>query len=267
MKPTHDLHVHTALSQCADKDTATVENYITAAQENGIKVLGFANHMWDSKVEGANDWYIPQNFEHISKIRSNIPINLDSPEILIGCETEFDANSVLGISEETMRQLDFVLAPHTHTHFENVMPKKLRFDFKKHADYLYGSFLRLADHPLAKYITAIAHPFAPVGMADYYDEILAFLPDKQLEECFKAAKAVGMAIEINTSAFSRIGAADLPRCQFVRMIKVAKAVGCKFTIGTDSHRPEAYSYLHYADSVTDLAGITDEDILKVFKRI
>ena len=46
MKITHDLHVHTTISGCANK-TATAENYLKYARENDIKKIGFADRITD----------------------------------------------------------------------------------------------------------------------------------------------------------------------------------------------------------------------------
>ena len=54
MKVTHDFHIHTNLSLCAEQDT-TVEYYVRRAEEIGLTKIGFANHFWDEKVEGANE--------------------------------------------------------------------------------------------------------------------------------------------------------------------------------------------------------------------
>ena len=48
MKIEHDLHVHTHLSSCSSDPKATVENYLRLAKDRGLKLIGFANHFWDT---------------------------------------------------------------------------------------------------------------------------------------------------------------------------------------------------------------------------
>lgn len=49
MKITHDFHIHTALSSCA-QPSATLESYLAHAKRLGLKKIGFADHYWDEKV-------------------------------------------------------------------------------------------------------------------------------------------------------------------------------------------------------------------------
>ena len=55
MKVTRDMHTHTNLSACADRNT-TLVLLAEAAVKLGIETLGVANHLWDSKVPGASGW-------------------------------------------------------------------------------------------------------------------------------------------------------------------------------------------------------------------
>ena len=61
----YDLHVHTGLSSCADPG-ANITDYCAAAAENGLEIIGFADHAWDKAIAGASPWYAPQDYERLS---------------------------------------------------------------------------------------------------------------------------------------------------------------------------------------------------------
>lgn len=71
--PLHDLHIHTNLSACSTDPMQTVESIVDYAARHGIATVGITNHVWDREIPGASEWYAPQDFDHISRIREQIP--------------------------------------------------------------------------------------------------------------------------------------------------------------------------------------------------
>ena len=71
MKIRHDFHIHTVYSSDAD-ESASIENYINVAKEMGFEKLGFAEHFWDSKIEGAFDFYKSLSYEHFLPVKDKI---------------------------------------------------------------------------------------------------------------------------------------------------------------------------------------------------
>ena len=94
MKIIADIHTHTYLSSCASRE-ASVEAHVKSAKSCGLSVLGFSDHLWDSNVPGASNWYAPQNVEHVLELKSMLPKDrvIDGVKILYGCETEFTHKS------------------------------------------------------------------------------------------------------------------------------------------------------------------------------
>ncbi len=120
MKALADVHVHNFLSSCCRDRTATAENYIKRYAELGVKVLGFANHTWDDRVAGNNEWYHKQNLDFEMQIKSQLPADRLGIKVLIGAETEFcGMTKTLGMSAEGAKELDFLLIPHSHVHMKN----------------------------------------------------------------------------------------------------------------------------------------------------
>lgn len=259
MKITYDIHIHTSLSSCAKPD-ATVDSYLELAKKDGLKLIGFSNHMWDRRIPGASGWYKPQTFEHILQIKNEISKEMDGIKILFGCETEFTHDGTVAISEEVIDQLDYVLVPHSHTHMKLVMPPDIYDTDRKHAGFLVSSFMALVGHPLANRFTAVAHPFAPGVDYSNYRKVQSLITDNQLYECFKAAKEVGLFIEINGSCI--IVFADGELSEYRRIYTIAKECGCTFTYGSDSHNIDNRE-LNRVSAFAESCGICEADFATI----
>ncbi|MBQ3154604.1 MAG: hypothetical protein IJB88_05175, partial [Clostridia bacterium] len=72
----YDLHVHTNLSDCAQRE-AYPEPFIAIAEKLGQSVLGFADHSWAKGVEGASPWYKKQPFDRLIERRESLNRYLD----------------------------------------------------------------------------------------------------------------------------------------------------------------------------------------------
>ncbi|MBQ8894587.1 MAG: hypothetical protein IJ043_09325 [Clostridia bacterium] len=120
MKVLADVHVHNFLSNCGRDNTSTAANYVKRYAELGIKILGFANHIWDDRVPGASSWYHKQTLDFSMQIKPMIPKDTLGVKVLVGAETEYCGMSkTLGMSAEGAKELDFLLIPHSHVHMVN----------------------------------------------------------------------------------------------------------------------------------------------------
>ena len=307
MKAFADVHIHNFLSNCSRDRSATAENFIRRYAELGIKTIGFANHIWDDRVDGANDWYHKQNLAFSMQIKNQIPKDTCGVRVLVGAETEFcGMTKTLGMSAEGAKELDFLLIPHSHVHMRNfVMPhipevlaarkrierrlieelginedkaaemaKQLkqkdlepffegeRTDYPKYvADFLVQSFEDLMNHPeLAKILqlipVSIAHPFQPVGDGNREAEILAHISDETFHRLFGLAAKKGVGLEINT------------RCHqphLLRLCKIAKEEGCKFTLGSDTHSIQGAKNIFETEKTIEALQLTEEDMMEFIR--
>lgn len=263
VKITSDIHIHTNLSSCARPD-AVFERYVENAPKDGINVLGFSNHLWDSaKIEGVSQWYAPQNLEHVLQLKGQLPVSreINGIKLLFGCETEFTWEGKLCLAEESFECFDYILVPHSHTHMVAVAPRELIADSKLHAKFLMDSFMRLVTHPLANRITSVAHPFVPGTRYAIYNEVQSLIPDTYLFEAFQAANENGVAIEVNGSCLVYQEPWEIPNCEYVRIYSIAHACGCKFTYGSDSHSSDNDRQLKLVEKFLDQCGITDSEML------
>ncbi len=139
-------------------------------------------------------------------------------------------------------------------------------DFAQYcAEAMLASFAALMANPefiklAAAVPTSVAHPFAPCGLpSEIYRRVINLLPDDKLTECFRSAKALGVAIEINTGAF-KFPEDDWAHDPLIRVMKLAKAAGCKFTFGTDAHSLAGLDKIRRADDISRVVGITEDDL-------
>jgi histidinol phosphatase-like PHP family hydrolase len=261
MKPIdRDLHVHTNLSRCG-KSEATVENCLAAAEKQGIKTIGFANHCWAAEMPNESPWYRGQNIEHVLSIRDQLPNDTRGFRILIGCETEYIGNGIAGLNKELARHFDFVWVPANHFHQKGfVVPEELGSGGPKEvSELLYRRFMETVDLGFAD---GIVHPFIPLGFLEWEAEILDLITDTMYEDCFKAAVSAGIAVEINAyngnckTRTAPNGFSSL----YLKIHTIARECGCKFFFGSDAHHPDAIGGYERMAAFAESCGIDDSSL-------
>lgn len=257
----HDLHTHTFLSACANDVLATPGNMIQAAAAAGLKTIGFSDHMWDSSMPGASPWYAPQSFEHIAQIHSQIPAETNGVRVLVGCETEYCGQGRVGISRAVAEELDYVLIPFSHFHMKGFVEPAGTEGPEQVAALMLQRCLEVLDLGLA---TGLAHPFLPCGHREATDEILAAISDDEFADCFGVAAQRGVSVEITLGFFPSLSDRELPGCHdagFLRMLAIAKDVGCCFHLASDTHSLAGVGLVTKLEGHVRNLGIGEEDIL------
>ncbi|MBO5199275.1 MAG: PHP domain-containing protein [Lachnospiraceae bacterium] len=262
MKIEHDFHVHTNLSLCAQQ-SATLDGYIRKAKEIGLKRIGFSDHFWDEKIEGANGFYRPQNYEHVASLLPEIG-KLDEPELKIyfGCETEYDPyHHGVAITEEIAEKFDFILVPNSHTHM--MMPKEYYTPYQKHADFMIQAYEEIIDSPVSRYITAMAHPFEAVCCPYDNSILIDLISDDQYKRLFERTAKKGIAFEINVASMHSKTPEQIENCSQIRMFRLAKESGCKFLFGSDAHDLQKHDTYSNADLIADLLDLKESDLASI----
>lgn len=250
----HDLHIHSNLSTCSRSPEQTPERIAQYAVEEGLKTICLTNHFWDETVPGASDWYQPQNYPHIAGANP-----LPQPEgvrFLFGCETDLCKDLTLGISPERMALMDFIIIPTTHFHMQFALTQEQRQD-------RVGAWLcrlgAVLDMDLPFHKVGLAHLTCTLIHRDRaeYLKILAALPEKEMTALFQKAARLGVGIELNASDLQASeGAEDI----VLRPYRIAKACGCKFYCGSDSHTPEGFTgVIERFERAVTLLELTEED--------
>jgi len=260
MKITQDLHCHTNLSRCAPRD-ATVESYIDTWVDLGLETVGIADHFWDSRMPipcpGRTRAY---ETEEIWKLKEHVAtLDTKGVRVLFGGETEYDyTNRGVACHPETAAALDFLIVPHDHSHL--TMPSEWQDSSEKTAKFILDAWYDIMESNIAKYITAMAHPFMIGAVKDFSK----YFTDKQLSDAFSAAKELDIAVEINACGLihntenKKLG--ELLKLDQMRMFEIAKDCGCKFTFGSDAHHFTHYFAFPYEYAVALHLGLTDGDI-------
>lgn len=127
------------------------------------------------------------------------------------------------------------------------------------------SFLALLENPEFRRIAgqlpvSIAHSFSPCGVPHAEkNSYLRLLDDSILKKCYSGAAALGVFIEINIGAVREVGT-DLQDNEMIRLFRIAKDAGCKFTFGTDAHSVSGLGDILFASDIAELLQLTRADI-------
>lgn len=263
----YDLHVHTYLSDCAERN-AFAEDYIALAEAEGQSILGFSDHGWAEGVPGASPWYKSQGFRRIAEQRKALREKHSAVRILQGAEGEF-ANFLLGVDEEAAELVDYILIPHDHVHMTGfVVPEGFEPPAKM-ACFLLDSFEAVCKHPKRGLITGLCHPLIPCCKPkEYQTEVLKEITDRQMEEVLSAARETDLLLELNTSLFSNLREEDFPAFEYIRFLALAKQNGNVLFWGSDAHSPKSYQKLHgIAPAILKAAGLTEDDFNEAERRM
>lgn len=153
-----------------------------------------------------------------------------------------------------------------HAEIENMLGERHVDVVGYNADFMYHSFLSLMNNSefkkLAKTVpTVIAHTFSPCGFSkEMQKTLIEAVSDERYLECFGIARDMGVGIEVNTGAF-KMPENDFVDEAMIRVMKLAKAAGCKFTFGTDSHSLAGLDRIRMADRISEICGITEDDLM------
>lgn len=263
----HDLHVHTYLSACCgDKRNHLPENILATARTIGLKTIGFADHIWANPHIKPSPWYRPQNEEQISLLREDLAEVDTDLRVLVGCEAETIAPGRFGISPAFAEQLDFVLLACSHFHMKGFVQQPADNSPRALAEHMITLFLSAVQSGLA---TAIPHPFMPLGHQGQLDEAVATISDAELFDTLGVAAERGVALEITPAFFPRRnsdnGKATWSIGTPTRVISMARAAGCRFTIGSDAHYLEKLIIHPKLSRFVQIIGLNEADILPLVR--
>lgn len=235
----HDYHIHSHLSSCSRDPQQTPDRILQYAKENGLSRICLTDHYWDSAVDGASQWYRPQDFDHIAKA---MPLPQDEEvEFLFGCETDMDKLMTVGIPATRFDEFDFIIIPTTHLHMTGFTISNEDAESNERRAQLWVERLDALLHK--------SLPFGKIGLAhlvcglikresrEEYLNVLSLIPDAEMERLFTMAAELGCGIELNQSDMSfGDDEADVVLCPF----RIAKSCGCKFYLGSDAHHPTEF---------------------------
>ena len=252
----HDYHIHSMLSSCSRDPEQNAKRILQYAKDKGLERICITDHFWDEKVEGASDWYAPQNYEHISRIK---PLPSESGiDFLFGCESDMDKFFKVGIDADRYGDFDFVIIPTTHMHMKGFTVSEEDYCVDERVARLWVErFDALLQKDLPFHKIGIAHLCCYLmnkTSRDAYLHTLDLIPSEEMERLFTKAAKLGCGIEINTHF------AEHEADRILRMYRIAKACGCKFYFGSDAHGPDQFEdALAFGRHVVELLDLRESD--------
>lgn len=256
----HDLHVHTILSSCCHDSFQTPRNIIEYYEHTDVRLVGFADHVWQNPAISPNEWFSDQG-----PVRLNATIKamkrLNSPiKILRGCEADTLGPGRCSITRKFAETLDYVILATNHFHFVDLVMQPEYPTPRGIAEHMAMMFLAGVDSGLA---TIIPHVFIPMGYGDLYDQSVAAISDQRFLNLFGRAAEKNIAIEITLAYLPP--PEESPRHSWsletpVRVLSLARDAGCKFTFGSDAHHFSCLRQLKQLNILTDAIGIDESHL-------
>ncbi len=245
----HDFHIHSTVSLCCRDENQTPETILNFAKESGFRKICLTNHFWDEKVESEAEWRSEHYFTPLSSV---LPLpKSDNIDFLFGCETDMDFNNVLGVSEERFEDFDFIIVSTTHLHLDGntvrnkiTTPEEASFHWVDKIENLLAK-----DLPFHK--IGIAHLTSGHILKNRTAEVLSLISDSTMYSIFNECSRKGAGIELNIKT---IDMTDEQKEIFLRPFFIAKECGCKFYLGSDSHKTSALACAkeNFEDVITKL---------------
>lgn len=251
----HDFHIHSTVSRCCKDPLQTPERILSYAKENGFRKICLTNHFWDERVPSEAEWIEEHGYSYLTSV---LPLPQEEGiEFLFGAELDMDYNGVLGISREILDTLDFVTVATTHMHLAgNTVREKISSPEEAAVIWLEKIRTLLSlDLPFHK--MGIAHMTTGHILKEKTADVIRLLKDEELYEIFSDCAKKGIGIELNMKT---IFSSDEEKDILLRPYFIAKNAGCKFYLGSDSHKTEALAHAKEKfENTIEILGLTEDD--------
>ena len=262
-----DLHNHTRLSYCGDRDVYAY-TYVPYCESEKVTTLGISNHLYYGESELEGKFYksgayraadLKDELDMIKKMNSNV-------RVLLGCEVEMFYNKEPSLSYDEAKMFDYALMSPSHIGNYDYYYRRF-FDIdnvKVVQDLLVEQFKRACyvKYPIP---VGMAHPLYPL-ISKNEQEIVDGISDSALADCFSLAAKNGISIELHACLYRKNTKLDEDGLSpsYMRILSAAKACGCKFHFGSDSHRVSMFVGSHQKLLLAaKKLGITKNDIWEI----
>jgi DNA polymerase (family X) len=219
-----DVHMHTH----ATDGKNSIREMAEAGIARGYEYIAITDHSKNlAMTNGLDD---ERALEHIGRIRE-VDAELEGKiRVFAGIEVDILGDGVLDLSDETLAQMDVVIAS-VHTLFnqpEEQMTERV---------------LRAIENP---YVRILGHPTGRLLLRREPFQL-------DLARILRRAAELGVAVEHNAYP-DRLDLCD-------RDLRLAKELGCRISINTDSHHTSHLSKMHYGIRQLRRAWLGKEDVL------
>jgi DNA polymerase (family 10) len=219
-----DLHMHTDATDGRD----TIRQMAEAALARGLSYIAITDHSKNlAMTNGLDD---ARALEHIQRIRQVDAEMEGRIRVLPGIEVDILAEGDLDLADETLAQMDIVVAS-IHSRFDQPMEQTTE------------RVLRAMENP---HVRILGHP---TGRKVLRREAYAL----NIDVVLKRAAELGVAVEHN-AAPARADLNDLH-------LRLAKQHGCKIVVDTDAHATEELDQMRFGITQLRRAWLAAADIL------
>lgn len=218
-----DLHVHTKRSD----GSHDFDELIEEARKIGYEYIAITDHSKGLGIaRGLSEERIIEEKREIEAINKK----LKGFRLLAGVEVDIRSDGHMDFPDEVLKQLDIVVA-------------SIHSGFRQSREQLTKRMVSAMRNP---YVSVIAHPTGRlIGERDPYDV--------DMNEVLKTAKETGTAVEINAYPL-RLDLNDV-------YAKMAKEMGIKIVISTDTHVISQFNYMTYGVSIARRGWLEKNDVL------
>ena len=219
-----DLHMHTSETD----GTCTIREMAEAAIARGMRYIAITDHSKNlAMTNGMDDKRALAHAARVKQVNAEMEGRI---HIFTGIECDILADGAMDLDDETLAQLDIVVAS-VHSKFDLPIAEQT------------ARVLRALENP---YVRILGHP---TGRKLLKRDPYAI----DLKPIFERAAALGVAVEHN-AAPARTDLSDAH-------MRLAKSLGCKIIIDTDAHAISDMEYME--DGIVQLrrAWLTPEDIV------
>jgi len=225
-----DLHVHSNW----DGGANSIEEIAQAAIKMGYQYIGISDHTKFLRIEhGLDEKQLESRNKEIDKINKKFIVHRSSFKVLKGCEANILADGSIDIKDETLKNLDFVIAG-------------VHSQFKMSQEKMTERIIKAMKNPN---VDIISHPTGRILKRRDEYEI-------DFDKILKAAKETNTVLEINAYP-ERLDLKDVN-------IKKAKEMGVKMVINTDSHHIDQLRFMEFGIAQARRGWAEKEDIINTW---
>ncbi len=222
-----DLHIHTDYSHASDP----LEHMVEKAVSMGHEYIAITDHSKGLAIaKGLSEKKLAKLIKEIEALDEEYP----EVRILTGTECEIKGDGSLDYGDDTLSQLDFVIAS-VHTGFQNDEEKLTR----RMIDAIHNPYVKSIGHPTGRLIQR-RNPYA-----------------LDLDRVFEAAADQNVFMEINASP-SRLDLTDVNA-------RRAKEMGVKLSLGSDAHNVPQMEFLPLSVAVARRGWLTQDDVVNTWE--
>jgi DNA polymerase (family 10) len=222
-----DLHIHTDYSHAVDP----LEHMVEKAVSMGHQYIAITDHSKGLAIaKGLSETRLAKLIKEIETLDAEYP----EVRVIKGTECDIKGDGSLDYSDDTLSQLDFVIAS-VHTGFQNDEEKLTQ----RMVDAIHNPYVKAIGHPTGRLIQRRS-PYA-----------------LDLDRVFETATEQNVFMEINGSP-SRLDLTDVNT-------RRAKEMGVKLSLGSDAHSVSQMEFLPLSVAVARRGWLTQEDVVNTWE--